>query len=311
MGFTKNKGTITEIKMNNVSKGISGVIDLGTVLTKHQDISGKADKANTLKGYGITDGVVVKVLSSENLDTLTVSGFYNAASGNTISNKPSDVDSFVFVVIGGECCTQLLFTDTKSYRRRYVNGTWSDWSEDKLTDTNTWRGIQNNLTSDSTEDSLSAKQGKELKKLIDSKLDANGQPTKHTHSSEEINSMAGYSKPKSTSSITTKDTLNSAIGKLEKALDECSRFSGDYNDLDNKPSIPTKVSELENDKKYTSNVGTVTGIKMNGKTKPVDVNGVVDLGVTLTEHQDISSFITSQQAKTSELTTAGDPSFAS
>lgn len=35
--------------------------------------------------------------------------------------------------------------------------------------TDTWRGIQNNLTSDSTTDSLSAAQGKVLKELIDSK----------------------------------------------------------------------------------------------------------------------------------------------
>ena len=37
----------------------------------------------------------------------------------------------------------------------------------ELTDNNTWRGIQNNLTSDSTSDSLSAAQGKALKTLID------------------------------------------------------------------------------------------------------------------------------------------------
>lgn len=36
-------------------------------------------------------------------------------------------------------------------------------------DNNTWRGIQNNLTSDSTSDSLSAAQGKALKALIDAK----------------------------------------------------------------------------------------------------------------------------------------------
>lgn len=46
MGFTKNLGTITEVKMNGVSKGTSGVVDLGTVLTEHQDISGKADKSS-------------------------------------------------------------------------------------------------------------------------------------------------------------------------------------------------------------------------------------------------------------------------
>lgn len=42
----------------------------------------------------------------------------------------------------------------------------------KFTDTNTWRGIQNNLTSNSTSDSLSAAQGKVLKGLIDSKANS-------------------------------------------------------------------------------------------------------------------------------------------
>lgn len=48
----------------------------------------------------------------------------------------------------------------------------------KFTDTNTWRGIQNNLTSDSTSDSLSAAQGKVLKGLVDGKAASN-----HNHDS--------------------------------------------------------------------------------------------------------------------------------
>lgn len=35
MGFTKNQGTITEVKMNGVSKGTSGVVDLGDVPSKN------------------------------------------------------------------------------------------------------------------------------------------------------------------------------------------------------------------------------------------------------------------------------------
>lgn len=50
-GFTKNKGTVTSVavKMNDETKGTitsSGTIDLGTVITAHQDISGKLDKTN-------------------------------------------------------------------------------------------------------------------------------------------------------------------------------------------------------------------------------------------------------------------------
>ena len=43
----------------------------------------------------------------------------------------------------------------------------------KFTDTNTWRGIQDNLTSTSTYDSLSANQGRILKGLVDSKANSN------------------------------------------------------------------------------------------------------------------------------------------
>ena len=51
----------------------------------------------------------------------------------------------------------------------------------KFTDTNTWRGIQNNLTSDSTDQSLSAAQGKALKTLVDGKA-----PISHTHTKSQI-----------------------------------------------------------------------------------------------------------------------------
>ena len=71
---TSNIGTITGITMNGVSKGTSGVVDLGTVITTHQDISGKADKATTLAGYGITDANISNgtiTLGNETITPLT------------------------------------------------------------------------------------------------------------------------------------------------------------------------------------------------------------------------------------------------
>lgn len=47
----KKTGTITGIKMNGVSKGTSGVVDLGTVIT---DVSGKQDKAVSITGITAT-----------------------------------------------------------------------------------------------------------------------------------------------------------------------------------------------------------------------------------------------------------------
>lgn len=81
LGYTKNTGTITGIKMNGVSKGTSGVVDLGTVITKHQDVSGKQDKstavthtANTAIGsatkpvYIAANGAATAISHSVNAD---------------------------------------------------------------------------------------------------------------------------------------------------------------------------------------------------------------------------------------------------
>ena len=46
-GATANIGTITSVKMNGSTVSTSGEADLGTVITSHQDISGKADKVTS------------------------------------------------------------------------------------------------------------------------------------------------------------------------------------------------------------------------------------------------------------------------
>lgn len=120
------------------------------------------------------------VLTNENLNDVVTPGFYSSGGSNNVTNKPSNVDNFGLIVIhqaSGNYYTQIVYSDSAAYRRHCVNGTWSGWVQDKLTDTDTWRGIQNNLTSDSTTDSLSAAQGKALKTLVDGKAAAN-----HTHS---------------------------------------------------------------------------------------------------------------------------------
>ena len=58
----------------------------------------------------------------------------------------------------------------------------------KFTDTNTWRPIQDNLTSSSTSDSLSANQGRVLKGLIDSKANSSDLSS-YSQKSETIKSI--------------------------------------------------------------------------------------------------------------------------
>ena len=72
----KKTGTITGIKMNGASKGTSGVVDLGTVITAHQDISGKQDK----------------ITSSNKLSASLVSGLATVATSGSyddLSHKPT------------------------------------------------------------------------------------------------------------------------------------------------------------------------------------------------------------------------------
>lgn len=50
--------------------------------------------------------------------------------------------------------------------------------------------------------------------------------------------------------------------------------------------IPEKISDLPNDKGYTSNIGTLTGVIMNGINR--GTSGTIDLGSVITSHQDLS-----------------------
>lgn len=69
-GFTKNAGTITGIMMNGATKGTSGVVDLGNVLTEHQklkDINGQSivGEGNiTIQGGGATPRVEMTAASA-------------------------------------------------------------------------------------------------------------------------------------------------------------------------------------------------------------------------------------------------------
>lgn len=121
-----------------------------------------------------------------NLNSITTPGFYSCDGGNKITNKPNNTNAIGLIVTHNASrsyYTQILTTSSNAntYRRTCLNGTWSGWTQDKYTDTNTWRGIQNNLTSDSTSDSLSAAQGKALKSLVDGKA-----PKEHTHTKAQI-----------------------------------------------------------------------------------------------------------------------------
>jgi len=83
-GYTSNVGTITGIKMNGASKGTSGVVDLGTVIT---DISGKQDvisSTNKLSADLLSEGTTNKLVSAS--EKTTWNGKQNALSSTQLAN---------------------------------------------------------------------------------------------------------------------------------------------------------------------------------------------------------------------------------
>lgn len=98
-----------------------------------------------------------------------VSGFIGSLSGNASS-------ATALTTSAGSATHPVYFSGGKPVACTYTLAK-SVPADAKFTDTNTWRGVQNNLTSDSTSDSLSAAQGKALKALVDGKA-----PSNHSHS---------------------------------------------------------------------------------------------------------------------------------
>ena len=89
MGFTKNLGTITGIKMNGESKGTEGVVDLGNVITEHQDISGKVDKVSgkQLSTEDFTSALKSKLEGLSNYDDTAIS--------NAVSSLQTQINTLV------------------------------------------------------------------------------------------------------------------------------------------------------------------------------------------------------------------------
>lgn len=79
-------------------------------------------------------------------------------------------------------------------------------------------------------------------------------PTAHNQASNTINAMTDYAKATSASAITTTDTLNVAIGKLEKALDGKANSSHTHTELMSKNN-PTGTGSFSLNRKASTTVG--------------------------------------------------------
>lgn len=87
-GFTKNAGTVTGVKINGSTKSpISGVVDLGTVITSHQDISGKLDSSVAASMYATKTELGNKQNTISDLSTIRSGAALGATALQSIPSE--------------------------------------------------------------------------------------------------------------------------------------------------------------------------------------------------------------------------------
>lgn len=180
-----------------------GDVSISSGVITVNDNSHNHTVANVTGLQGILDGKAPSSHGKHIPNTCTsISDWNNAVTngwymGNNATNAPVASAWFYGEVIAHNTSyvrqivyrfatdTNIAGTNNDRYERVQQNGTWGSWintsvrvavpANAKFTDT--VRGVQNNLTSTSTTDALTAAQGKVLKDLVDGKA-----PASHTHS---------------------------------------------------------------------------------------------------------------------------------
>lgn len=168
---------------------------------------------------------------------------HNYAGSGTVggsANSAVKLDSSA-----GSATQPVYFKDGKPVATTYaLNKTVP--ADAKFTDTDTWRGIQNNLTSDSTDQSLSAAQGKALKTLVDGKA-----PASHKHTKSQITDFP-TSMPASDVSAWAKAATKPSYTKAEVGLSNVDNTADKDKSVKYATSAgsATNAQCLNNDDKY-------------------------------------------------------------
>lgn len=238
-------GTITGIKMNSTSKGTSGVVDLGTVLTDASAFATAAQGTKADNAVPNTRKVNNKALSSD------------------ITLGAADVG-----------VTETAFPGLKK--------------------TGTVTGVKMNGTTKNPSSGVV-----DLGTVITAHQSLDGKQDKITSSNKLaaslVSGLATVATSGSYNDLSNKPTIptvNNGKLTIQKNGTDVATFTANQStNTTANITVPIKVSELTNDSGYTTNKGTVTSVsvKMNGASKgTVTSSGTIDLGTVLTSHQDIS-----------------------
>ena len=140
----------------------------------------------------------------------------------------------------------------------------------KFTDTNTWRGIQDNLTSSSTSDSLSANQGKVLKGLVDSKVDYSDLSS-YAHKSDAVKNISSIINKNFTGygeQILKITYASNSLGEVK--ISDASNNSNGFMSISDKQKLDNIADFANNYTLPTASETTLGGIKTSTNYVPVD-----------------------------------------
>ena len=205
-------------------------------LTEHQDISGKADKTEL---HSHSNKTVLDRITSAKItewdNKSTFDGNYNS-----LTNKPT------IPTVSNDLTNTL----KSNYDKAYTH-------------------------SQSSHAPANAQKNSDITKAeIEAKL--TGNITSHSHSQylTQHQDLSSYAKKTELHNHTNKTVLDGITSAKVQSWDSKSTFSGNYNDLTNKPSIPTKLSQLTNDKGYITSIPSeyVTETELDSKGYLTNVN---------------------------------------
>ena len=163
-------GTQVDEKLS--TKADSGHDHDGRYFTKEQvnsAIAGKADTSHTHDDRYYTESEMDAKLNGK-ANASHTHNYAGSSSAGGAANSANKLNTNA-----GSATQGVYFKDGVPVAMTYTLGK-SVPADAKFTDTNTWRGVQDNLTSTATDQSLSANQGKVLKGLVDGKA-----ASSHTH----------------------------------------------------------------------------------------------------------------------------------
>lgn len=235
MGFTKNQGTITEVKMNGVSKGTSGVVDLGNVPTKAQ-FDAQVEMVNSLNDD-------VSGLYNNKQDTIAdLATIREGASKGATAVQPNDISEFITVEDVAKVATTGSYNDLvdkPTIPSAVTESTVSGWGFTKNTGTYSKPsgGIPKNDLSSDVQSALTAAQS--YKGTVNN-ITINGETKSPTNGVVDLGNVGTYSKP---SAGIPKTDLASAVqtslGKADTALQSHQDISGKQDKLVSGSNIKT------------------------------------------------------------------------